>query len=74
MGEIFGDYDRGRLRADAHLLSLSQEHGVVNARLPVGERVRILPNHSCLTTACFDEYHLVRGDEVVDRWKIWRGR
>lgn len=74
MGEIFDDYGSGRLRADMRLVSLSQEHGVVNARLPVGERVRILPNHSCLTTACFDEYHVVRGDEVVDRWKIWRGR
>jgi D-serine deaminase-like pyridoxal phosphate-dependent protein len=74
MGEIFEDYPAGRLRADAHLVSVSQEHGVVNARLPVGERVRILPNHSCLTTACFDEYHVVQGDTVVDRWKIWRGR
>jgi D-serine deaminase-like pyridoxal phosphate-dependent protein len=46
----------------------------VNARLPIGDRVRILPNHACLTTACFDEYHVVRGEDVVDRWKIWRGR
>src|SRR5574341_122502 len=67
MGEIFEDYQSGRLRADARLVSLSQEHGVVNARLPVGQRVRILPNHSCLTTACFDQYHVVRGEEVVDR-------
>ncbi len=74
MGEIFEDYQRGQLRADARLVSLSQEHGVVNARLPVGEKVRILPNHSCLTTACFDEYYVVRGGDVVDRWKIWRGR
>jgi D-serine deaminase-like pyridoxal phosphate-dependent protein len=74
MGEIFQDYQRGLLRKDARLSSVSQEHGIVNARLPVGERVRILPNHSCLTSACFDEYHVVRGDEVVDRWKIWRGR
>jgi D-serine deaminase-like pyridoxal phosphate-dependent protein len=40
----------------------------------VGSQVRILPNHSCLTAACFDEYVVVRGEEVVDRWKIWRGR
>lgn len=74
MGEIFADYAALRLREDARLVALSQEHGIVNARLAIGERVRILPNHSCLTTACFDEYHVVRGDEVVDRWKIWRGR
>lgn len=74
MGEIFDDYAGGTLRADARVVSLSQEHGIVSAALPVGTRVRILPNHSCLTAAQFDEYHVVRGAEVVDRWKVWRGR
>jgi len=55
-------------------MTVSQEHGIVTAPLDVGDRVRILPNHSCLTAACFDEYHVVRGDEVVDRWRVWRGR
>lgn len=74
MGEIFADYGAGRLRDDARLVSLSQEHGIVDRPLPWGERVRILPNHSCLTAACFDEYHVVRGDRVVDRWPIHRAR
>lgn len=74
MGEIYADYAAGSLRQDARLTALSQEHGIVSAPLPVGERVRILPNHSCLTAACFDEYIVVQGDEVVDRWKVWRGR
>jgi D-serine deaminase-like pyridoxal phosphate-dependent protein len=74
MGWIYDDYEAGTLRSDARLTGLSQEHGLLSARLPVGTRVRILPNHSCLTVACFDEYHVVQGDRVVDRWKIWRGR
>ncbi len=74
MGEIFADYEAGDLRRDVWLTGLSQEHGKVRGALPVGQRVRILPNHSCLTVACFDEYHVVRGDEVVERWKVWRGR
>lgn len=74
MGWVYDDYAAGTLRSDARLTSLSQEHGVLSARLPVGARVRILPNHSCLTVACFDEYHVVQGDRVVDRWRIWRGR
>jgi threo-3-hydroxy-D-aspartate ammonia-lyase len=61
---------------------VSQEHGVVagpeagdvEGRLRVGERVRILPNHSCLAAALFDHYDVVRGEEVVDRWTIWRRR
>jgi D-serine deaminase-like pyridoxal phosphate-dependent protein len=74
MGWLFDDYDAGTLRADAHLASLSQEHGRVSRALPVSTRVRILPNHSCLTVACFDEYCVVDGETVVDRWKIWRRR
>ncbi len=74
MGEIYADYHHGTLRDDVWLTGLSQEHGKVNGTLAVGDRVRILPNHSCLTVACFDEYHVVRGDEVVDRWKVWRRR
>lgn len=72
-GEVFADYAAGTL-AGARLTSLSQEHGIVGAPFPVGTRLRVLPNHSCLTVAQFDEYLVVRGDEVVDRWKIWRGR
>lgn len=61
---------------------MSQEHGMVGGdrpsdvagRLLVGEKIRILPNHSCLTVAMFDEYQVVRGEEVVDRWRIRRER
>jgi D-serine deaminase-like pyridoxal phosphate-dependent protein len=74
LGEVFADYEAGVLSPIARLVSLSQEHGILSKRRPVGTRARILPNHSCLTAACFDEYTVVRGDEVVDRWKIWRGR
>lgn len=74
MGEIFDDYVAGYLSPGLRLRSLSQEHGIASLTLPVGSRVRILPNHSCLTVACFDEYAVVRGEKVVDRWQIWRGR
>jgi threo-3-hydroxy-D-aspartate ammonia-lyase len=74
MGEIFSDYSAGSLRMDARLASVSQEHGVVSTSLPVGTEVRILPNHSCLTVAQFDEFVVMRGETVVDRWRIWRGR
>lgn len=74
MGEIFEDYDSGTLSADMRVTSVSQETGKISARLAVGSRVRILPNHACLTVSQFDEFHVVRGEEVVDRWKIWRRR
>lgn len=74
MGEVYRDHGAGELHDDLRLTSLSQEHGVLSRPLPWGERVRILPNHSCLAAACFDRYHVVRGDEVVDRWRVRRGR
>ncbi|MDP2481071.1 MAG: alanine racemase [Candidatus Palauibacterales bacterium] len=74
MGELFADEPAHGLRTDVRLVSLSQEHGIVHGRLPHGTRVRVLPNHSCLTAACFDVYHVVVGEEVVDRWPIHRER
>jgi D-serine deaminase-like pyridoxal phosphate-dependent protein len=37
--------------------------------LPVGARLRIAPNHSCLTAAAYAQYHVVDGSrEVVAVW------
>ena len=74
MGRLIDDSESGTLREDARLISLSQEHGVVDAPLPVGSRVRIVPNHSCLTNACFEHVHAVRGEDVVDVWRVRRER
>ena len=66
--------------------TLSQEHGLIGAesaaaldgRFAVGTQLEIIPNHSCLTVAHFDQYQVVKGTgdgaRVVDRWKIERGR
>ena len=56
---------------------VNQEHGFVESdapipfeALPIGSRLRILPNHSCITAAMFDRYHVVDGgDEIVDVWQ-----
>jgi D-serine deaminase-like pyridoxal phosphate-dependent protein len=60
--------------------SVSQEHGEVLAEddgpldaLPVGARVRVLANHSCLAAAQHTHYHVLEGSRVVDRWEIQRG-
>ena len=82
LGILFDDYERKRLEAHLQLTALSQEHGKVVAehqrfiegRFQIGEKVRILEHHSCLTAANFDRYYVVEDDEVVDEWKILRGR
>lgn len=53
-----------------------QEHGIAVGTTPlpfdqlqVGARVRIAPNHACLTAAAYERYHVVDGGEViVDVW------
>ncbi len=49
-----------------------QEHGIVDldpemptAPLPIGTKVRIVPNHTCMTAAAHDRYFVVDGDDTV---------
>ncbi|MFV2071951.1 MAG: alanine racemase [Thermoanaerobaculales bacterium] len=59
------------------IASLAQEHGTLTGpgveALRPGTRVRIHPNHSCLSAACFESYHVLRGTEVVDEWHPVKG-
>jgi D-serine deaminase-like pyridoxal phosphate-dependent protein len=53
-----------------------QEHGIAIGdsplpfdQLQVGARVRVAPNHACLTAAAYDRYHVVDGGaDIVDVW------
>jgi D-serine deaminase-like pyridoxal phosphate-dependent protein len=52
-----------------------QEHGTVTVpdvvwfdRLPIGAQVRVMPNHTCMTCAAHEAYHVVENGRVVDTW------
>lgn len=88
------DYGFGRLVSADGQLSLGdicvvnthQEHGEVHSdepipfeSLPIGSRVRVLPNHACMTCAMYDQYYVVEGQgtEIIDTWgrtNGWRKR
>jgi D-serine deaminase-like pyridoxal phosphate-dependent protein len=65
------------------MTAASQEHGTLTARdgadlpdLPVGTRLRILPNHACATAAQHRGYHVIDGTRttntapaIQDFWK-----
>ncbi len=68
------------------VIECSQEHGFVAAddpipygNMPVGTRVRVLPNHACITAAAYDRYYVVDSDldggksvvDVYDRINGW---
>lgn len=59
---------------------VSQEHGKIFVandllleKLPVGTRLRILANHSCLTAAQFEYYNVLENGLMVDRWARFNG-
>jgi D-serine deaminase-like pyridoxal phosphate-dependent protein len=67
---------RGAVLPPVHLFvgEVHQEHGQIAAAagelpwedLPIGAKVRVLPNHVCLTAAPFDRYHVDRGDGLAE--------
>jgi D-serine deaminase-like pyridoxal phosphate-dependent protein len=74
----------GRPLGDLIVSSTNQEHGILSLRtgsdavlpeLPVGTRVRILPNHACATAAQHERYLVVEGESerVLEEWPIFRG-
>lgn len=57
------------------IVALSQEHGKVASQVhvPVGTKLRVVPNHSCLTSAMFESYQILDGGRIVDTWHPVRG-
>ena len=75
-------------RSGWQLGRISQEHGILTkdaksvkspARLQVGQKIRLWPNHACVAGAMFGCYLVVdssaaeHADEIVDVWVRWRG-
>jgi D-serine deaminase-like pyridoxal phosphate-dependent protein len=74
----------GRPFQDLIVADANQEHGVLALRsgsgstlpdLPIGARVRILPNHACATGAQHSSYHVVRdGSNIIEaEWPRFGG-
>ncbi|WP_074066642.1 alanine racemase [Rhizobium gallicum] len=76
--------ERGRVLKDVVVSQASQEHGILSIRagsektmpaLPVGTRIRILPNHACAMAAQHDFYNVINGErpDIEERWQRIRG-
>ncbi|HET6228473.1 MAG TPA: D-TA family PLP-dependent enzyme [Longimicrobiaceae bacterium] len=67
-------------RPEVAVKSVSEEHGILDLsgtewRPRVGERVRIVPNHVCVSVNLNERLWGVRGGEVVEAWEVeGRGR
>ena len=71
-------------RPDLIVEDASQEHGIIKVRpgsgaalpeLPLGTRVRILPNHACATGAQHEAYKVVESGSraIAATWPRMRG-
>lgn len=76
--------EAGTILDDLVVLRTNQEHGVISVRpgasgsvpdLPIGARLRVLPNHACATAAQHDRYHVVgeagANSEIWSRFGGW---
>lgn len=59
---------------------ISQEHGLAGSNtpidfeeFPIGSLIRFIPNHSCLTAACFNKYYIEDEGEIIDIWEPAKG-
>ncbi|PRD43592.1 alanine racemase [Phyllobacterium phragmitis] len=76
--------EQGRVYEDVIVSQASQEHGILSIRsgsskampiLPIGSKVRILPNHACAMAGQHDFYSVVNGKSptIQARWNRMRG-
>ncbi len=81
-GYGFIETESGKLVPDLYVQGVSQEHGYVTTRsggkvdferFPVGSRLRVLPNHSCMTVAAYDAYTVLADGAVEGHWSRVNG-
>lgn len=82
---LLADLQTGEPFQDAIVTGVHQEHGEVHIRdralyerLPIGTKVRVLPNHICMTAAAYEAFAVFDGgsnapDEIVATWERRNG-
>lgn len=77
--EKFKGWQVGRVSQEHGILTFNGSTGGVDDKLEVGQKVRIWPNHACITSGPYGFYLVVDGgrtgkeDEIVDVWVKCRG-
>ena len=73
-GRVLGGYVLGGANQEHGILSREGEPDMdIEARFPIGTRLRILPNHACATGAQFPEYHALSQDGSLQTWGRFHG-
>lgn len=73
---------KGNIIDNLIVIGANQEHGLITTKegeldyekYPIGTRLRILPNHACMTAAAYDEYNVIENnDDVSEQWPRCNG-
>jgi D-serine deaminase-like pyridoxal phosphate-dependent protein len=70
-----GGYGAVLGRPEVTVTSLSEEHGILDLadtdwRPRVGDQVRVVPNHVCVSVNLQERLWVVKGEEIVDTWEV----
>jgi D-serine deaminase-like pyridoxal phosphate-dependent protein len=68
--------EQGKVIDGLHVADVHQEHGFVKSslgslpfeRFPIGSRLRVLPNHACMTVAPYRQYQVLNDDGTIECW------
>lgn len=67
---LVADIDGHPLSPEVSITAVNQEHGIIQlpnelsvAQFPPGSRLRIYPNHACMTAAAYDGYVVLQPDK-----------
>lgn len=60
---------------EAVFFKMNEEHGYVDLKrvdkeFSIGDRVRIIPNHICVAMNLHEQVYGIRGEEVVETWRV----
>jgi D-serine deaminase-like pyridoxal phosphate-dependent protein len=80
---LLGDINSGAIIENLIVEDVSQEHGMITnvkgqldfSKYPIGSKIRVYPNHACMTAAAHEKYHVINGqsNEILAEWNRCKG-
>ncbi len=60
---------------EARFFKMNEEHGYIDLadsprHFRIGDRLRVIPNHICVAVALHEKIYGIRGEDVVEVWKV----
>lgn len=74
MSDLVGGFGQVLGHPELKVERLFEEHAILSApsalAMPIGTRLRVVPNHACTAANLHDRYTVIDGDAIVDQWPL----